>query len=251
MAGVTRRTVVAVHAHPDDEALLSAGTLASLASAGHRVVLVLATRGEVGAVGDDVLAGDEHLGARREAEARASADAIGAARLVFLDYLDSGSDLAADRWAPGSLCAAPLDEVADRLAAVLVEESADLLVADDRNGGYGHPDHVQVHRVGVAAAALAGTPVVLEATADRDRLLRWTRPLRWVLPLDDWRRAYTPGARITHRVDVRRYARVKRAAMAAHASQASGGLRTLAVLRRLPLPLFRLAFGVECYVRRN
>ncbi|WP_460370143.1 PIG-L family deacetylase, partial [Actinocorallia lasiicapitis] len=125
-----------------------------------------------------------------------------------------------------------------------------LLTVYDPAGGYGHPDHVQVHRVGVEAARLAGTPLVLEATADRDRILRWLRPLLWAPPLSKWRRAYTPSSKITHRVDVRPHARAKRASMAAHATQAGGGLRTLGVCRRLPLPLFRAMFGTEYYVRR-
>ena len=77
-------TLVAFHAHPDDEALLDAGTLARAAQAGIRVVLVLATRGDAGDVGDNVLAADEGLAQRRSAEAEASAAAIGADRVVFL-----------------------------------------------------------------------------------------------------------------------------------------------------------------------
>ena len=150
---MTPRTLVAFHAHPDDEALLSAGTLARAAAAGHRVVLVLATSGDAGLVGDDVLDGAEDLGARRASEAQASADALGVARLVLLGYGDSGSDRpdSATDWPEGSFRAAGVDEAADRLADVLREEGADLLVADDANGGYGHPDHLQVNRVAAAA----------------------------------------------------------------------------------------------------
>ena len=60
---------------------------------------------------------------------------------------------------------------ADALARIVREERADVLTIYDANGGYGHPDHVQVHRVGLRAASLAGTPVVLEATVDRGLLL--------------------------------------------------------------------------------
>ncbi|GAA2719791.1 PIG-L deacetylase family protein [Actinocorallia aurantiaca] len=240
------RTCLFFHAHPDDEALLTAGLMARLAAEGHRVVLVVATAGEAG-LSAPAAPGSRPLGLVRMDELRESARRLGCHRVVCLGYRDSGLDGRAE----GGFASAPVAPAAERLARLLKDEQADLLTVYDENGGYGHPDHVQVHRVGVAAAELAGTPVVLEATADRDRLLYWTRPLRRVLPLDDWRRAYTPGAQITHRVDVRRYARVKRAAMAAHDSQASGGLRALAVLRRLPMPLFRLAFGVEYYVRRS
>ena len=107
-ARVTARTLVAFHAHPDDEALLSAGTLARAAADGHRVVLVLATSGDAGLVGDDVLDGAEDLGARRASEAQASADALGVARLVLLGYGDSGSDRpdSATDWPEGSFRAA-------------------------------------------------------------------------------------------------------------------------------------------------
>jgi len=220
--------------------------MARLADEGHRVVLVVATAGEAGPAAPAV-AGSRPLGLVRMDELRESARRLGCHRVACLGYRDSGLDGRIE----GGFASVPVAQAAERLARLLKEEQADMLTVYDENGGYGHPDHVQVHRVGVAAAELAGTPVVLEATVDRDRLLRWTRPLRWVLPLDDWRRAYTPGKQITHRVDVRRYARVKRAAMAAHASQASGGLRTLAVLSRLPLPVFRLAFGTEYYARRR
>ncbi len=240
------RTCLFFHAHPDDEALLTAGLMARLADEGHRVVLVVATAGEAGLAAPAV-SGTRPLGLVRMDELRESARRLGCHRVVCLGYRDSGLDGRAEE----GFASVPVAQAAERLARLLKEEDADLLTVYDENGGYGHPDHVQVHRVGVAAAALAGTPLVLEATADRDRLLRWMRPLRWALPLEEWRKAYTPGAQITHRVDVRRYARVKRAAMAAHTSQATGGLRTLAVLRRLPLPLFRSAFGVECYVRRR
>src|SRR6478752_5577533 len=125
-ARVIPRTLVAFHAHPDDEALLSAGTLARAAAAGNRVVLVLATSGEAGLVGDDVLDGTEDLGRRREQEAQASADALGVSRLVLLGYTDSGSDQPdeATTWPPGSFRAAPVTEAAERLAAVMRDEDA-------------------------------------------------------------------------------------------------------------------------------
>ena len=247
-----------MHAHPDDEALLSAGTLATLAAAGHRVVLVLATQGEVGAVGDDVLAVDEGLGERRAAEAQASAAAIGVERLVFLGFGDSGSDAPGPAgWPAGSLCAANLDVVVDGLAAVIADERPDLVIADDRNGGYGHPDHVRVHEAATLAAARCGVAVV-EVTIDRDFLaggialaqgMGITVPEGFVPPdVSHW---YTAGADITHAVDVSAALGAKRASMEAHASQATGApdtVRTLAVFLGLPDDLFALAFGTEWFV---
>jgi LmbE family N-acetylglucosaminyl deacetylase len=251
-----RRTCVFFHAHPDDEALLTAGTMARLADEGHRVVLVVATAGERGLTGGtDTGADARSLGEIRTAELHASARALGCARVVLLGYEDSGLDGAA----PGGFARAHVDYAALELAGLLQQEEADVLTVYDPAGGYGHPDHVQVHRVGVEAARVAGTPVVLEATVDRDRLLRVLRPiarLPFVGPALDVRsfeRAYAPADEITHRVDVGAYADAKREAMAAHATQTTGGdsIRTLAALLRLPRGLFRRALGTEYYVRRD
>src|SRR5260370_26920661 len=76
------------------------------------------------------------------------------------------------RDAPGSFWTAPVDEAARRLAAVLDEENADVLTVYDDNGGYGHPDHIQVHRVGLRAAELAGPPRVYQNTMNRGHFLR-------------------------------------------------------------------------------
>ena len=250
-------TLVSVHAHPDDESLLTGGTLARAAAEGHRVVLVVATAGgegltrtQVGAIGT--------LAERRIAELHRAADALGVASVRLLGYDDSGMDGLAGR---DGLAFARVDveRAAHHLAGVLQAERADLVTIYDPAGGYGHPDHVQVHRVGVRAAELAGTPVVLEATVDRAllrRVLRLLNTLRLSPP--DWRpdrfsAAYTDRTCLTHRVDVRHYAPHKRAAMAAHSSQAAAdvGVRTLAVLLRLPRFLFRRVLGHEWFVERG
>ncbi len=249
------------HAHPDDEALLTAGTLARAAAEGHRVVLVLATRGESGDVGADLLVDGEDLGGRRTAEAEASASALGVARLEFLGYADSGlHEDAEGHWPSGSLCAADPDEVVQRLADLLREERADLLVADDRNGGYGHPDHRRVHEVAAEAARVVGV-AFFEATVDREFLaggvalaesMGLTVPEGFVPPdVSEW---YTPAAEITHAIDVTGMLEAKRASMRAHASQATGApdtVRTLAVFLDLPDDVFSLAFGTEWFTRRG
>ncbi|MEU6740792.1 PIG-L deacetylase family protein [Streptosporangium sandarakinum] len=251
----TVRTAVFFHAHPDDEALLTAGTMAMLAAEGHRVVLVVATSGERGQA--DLEPG-EALGAARVAELYRSAAALGCARVVNLGYGDSGlapgGGIADDR-PDNAFIDADTEEAARRLAAILTEEDAHLLTTYDPAGGYGHPDHVQVHRVGTRAAEIAGTPIVLEATVNRDPLLRGIRLISRFYPQLDIRafeRAYSPGEAITHRVAVRRFARQKRASMAAHASQATGAdTRTLGVMLKVPRPLYRLIFGTEWYVQRG
>jgi LmbE family N-acetylglucosaminyl deacetylase len=243
-------TLVVFHAHPDDEALLTGGTMARAAAAGHRVVAVFATDGGAGLAST----GYGPLGPVRRAEARAAAAVLGAHRVEFLGYGDSG--MAGE---PSGLdrpfAAADPAEAAERLAAVLREERADVVTSYDPAGGYGHPDHVQVHRVGALAAARAATPLLLEATVDRTALRRALRLVSWLPGLPAGfdpglvERAYTPRAELTHRVDVRAFTGGKRAAMAAHASQATAdqGTRTLQVLLRLPAPVFDLVTGREWF----
>ena len=234
-------TLVAFHAHPDDETLLTGGTLAQAAAEGHRVVLVTATLGEAGLSAGPAGAA---LGERRRRELLAAAAALGCARVEVLGYAD------------GRFSDVPVMAAAERLAAILREEDADVLTGYDARGGYGHPDHVQVHRVSAAAARLAGTPVLLEATVDRGALrpvlavLRLAGRLLPSLPLGGAATAFTARRDITHVVDVRVYTRQKRAAMQAHASQAEGGsgVRTLALLSRLPGPLLRAVAGREWFV---
>lgn len=253
-------TVVSFHAHPDDEALLTAGTLARAAAEGHRVVLVCATDGASGLVSAD-LAGLGDLAGRRRSELEAAAAAIGAAAVHWLGYADSG--LAGER--EGGFAGVEVETAAGRLARILRDERADVVTIYDRAGGYGHPDHIQVHCVGHRAAEMAGTPVVLEATVDRRPLVRVLQVLGRTgilaaLRVDrsEWdaarfARAFADPHLITHRVDVRRFRHAKRAAMAAHASQATGdaSVRTLAVFVRLPPAVFGRVFGHEWFVERG
>lgn len=260
MSTAERFTVVSFHAHPDDEALLTSGTLARAAAAGHRVVLVVATAGEAGLASGEFL-GDGLAGHRR-AELEASARAIGAARVEVLDYLDSGwSQPAPGQRLPAAhvrervFSRTDVDRAAAGLATLLRDEAADVLTIYDPAGGYGHPDHVQVHRVGLLAAELAGTPVVLEATLDRRALLRGVRLLTWlgrvvrVPDVPPLAAAYTDHDDLTHRVDVRRFLAAKRGSLAAHASQATGdgAPRTLALLARLPWPVAGWVLGREWF----
>ncbi|MFJ9850831.1 PIG-L deacetylase family protein [Streptomyces sp. NPDC101150] len=177
-------TLLAFHAHPDDEVLLTGGTLARAAAEGHRVVIVVATDGLMGPVPE----GAEE--APRMGELRSSARLLGVARVVHLGYADSGHGpvLYPDPPDRARFVRAGTEEAAGRLAAVLREEDVDLLVSYDASGGYGHRDHLQVHRVGRRAAELAGVPRLLEATMPRDvvtRLMRLVRLLRIPVRYDE------------------------------------------------------------------
>ncbi|MCH6161171.1 PIG-L deacetylase family protein [Streptomyces marispadix] len=245
-------TLVAFHAHPDDEVLLTGGTLARAAAEGHRVVIVVATDGLMGEA-----PGDQEPPRMREL--RAAARVLGAARVVHLGYADSGHGavLYPDPPDRTRFVRAETDEAARRLANVLREEGADLLLSYDAHGGYGHRDHVKVHHVGKRAAELAGTPRVLEATMPREafgRLMRLVSALRIPVRYDSEAlgRVYSPRAAITHAVGVRRYARQKQAALAEHHSEVAKGAGRLApamrLLVRLPVPLFGLVLGREWFV---
>ncbi|MEV0797664.1 PIG-L family deacetylase [Kribbella sp. NPDC050281] len=253
--GAARYTLVAFHAHPDDEALLMGGTLARLAAEGHRVVLAVATDGEAGATASSYRSAGRLASYRRD-ELERSAAALGCARVVRFGFTDSGST---GPVADGAFSRLEIEQAAAPLIELLRAERADALTIYDPAGGYGHPDHQQVHAVGVYAARQAGTPLVLEATIDRRlirRLVRLVEAIPGVLPAvraADYDHAYSPASSITHCVDVRAYAVQKRRSFEAHASQASsdGGARTLGLLLKLPRWLFRRILGREWYVEHG
>ncbi len=244
-------TVTFFHAHPDDEAIITGGTMASLAEEGHRVVLVTATRGELGEVPDGLLQAGESLAERREVELAAAGRVLGVDRRFFLDYLDSGMAGEDSNDRDGSFASADLDEAAERLAGILREVASDVLVIYDDHGGYGHPDHIQVHRVGMRAAALASTPVVYLSTIDRDHvreLIRESEGTDWSMQdptPDDLDSFGEPAERITTAVDVTRWLGAKREAMRAHASQISEESFFLA----MPDEAFSRVWGTEWYIR--
>ena len=215
-------------------------------------MIVFATRGERGLARDA-----SELAGRREGEAEIAARALGAAKVVHLGYADSGMDGAAG--GARAFTRSALDEAAAELAAILIAERAEVLTIYDARGGYGHPDHVQVHAVGSRAAVLAGTPLVLEATVPREALHKVLRWVSWIprLPagftVKAQEQAFTVKAELTHRVNVRAHLPAKRAALAAHASQRSApkGNRTLSVLLALPRPLSTAVLGQEWFVEQG
>lgn len=246
-------TIVSFHAHPDDESIATGGTLARAASEGHRVVLVFGTRGECGEVAEGFLVDGEALGDRRSQEVERSAEALGAARVEFLGYRDSGMMDEPTNEDPDCFWQADVEEAASRLAQILSEESADVLTVYDDHGGYGHPDHIQVHRVGHRAAEMAGTPHVYESTMNRDHLRRVMEAAAADNPefegpdLDDEAEFGSPESIITTTVDVTRWLAQKRASMAAHASQIPDDSFFLA----MPEEAFAMAFGNEWFIRTS
>jgi LmbE family N-acetylglucosaminyl deacetylase len=244
-------TGVFFHAHPDDEAIATGGTMAKAVAEGHRVVLVLATRGELGEPVPGVLRDGEELWQRRVEESHRSAEVLGASRVEFLGYRDSGMIGEPTNDHPESFWQADIAEAAERFAGILRDERADFVVVYDDHGAYGHPDHIQVHRVGVEAARLAGVEAIYQSTINRTAILRNIELMR--TDADDFedRRSQvvaedfgSPEELITHAVDVSDYIEHKRAAMLAHASQIPPDSFFLA----MEAEAFQVAFGTEWYI---
>jgi hypothetical protein len=255
-------TLVCFHAHPDDESISTGGSIARASAEGHRVVLVVATNGDHGEVPDDLTPG-ETLVDRRKAETARSAEVLGVHRLVWLGYADSGMTGWPQNEHPDAFWQAPVDDAAERLAAVLREEAADVLTVYDWHGNYGHPDHIQVHRVGHRAAELAGTPRVFEATMNRDHIVRMMAMAREMGlgdgaagpeddfdpagPADDGNPFGMSEAELTHAVEVVDWLHLKRASMRCHSSQISDSSFFL----EMPHEAFAGSFGIEWFIERG
>ncbi len=248
-------TIVFMHAHPDDEAIATGGTMAKMSDEGHRVVLVTATRGELGELPPGGLNPGESLADRRADELDAACRILGVARRVTLDYLDSGMAGEPSNDRAGSFASADVGEAGRAVADILVEERADVLVTYDEHGGYGHPDHIQVHRVAMAAADLAATPAVYMATMNRDFMASleslaersdWTPPERASADGGDGLETMgEPATRLTTEVDVTPWIERKRESMRVHASQISEDSFFLA----MPDDVFPLVWGTEWFIR--
>jgi LmbE family N-acetylglucosaminyl deacetylase len=246
-------TFLFFHAHPDDEAIATGGSMASLAADGHRVILLVATKGEHGEVADGFLDPGESLGDRRVRETHAAGAVLGVAAVEFLGYVDSGMMGEPENDQPGSFWSADVEEAAARVADLLRREAVDVLIVYDENGNYGHPDHIQVHRVGVRAAELAGTPEVFESTVNRDEMLRNFRHFaeqglgpNEPPPVDEFELGL-PEERMTTVVDVRAWLEQKRDAMRVHASQIGENSFFLS----MPDDVFETVWGREWYIHRG
>lgn len=245
-------TLACFHAHPDDESITTGGVMARAVSEGHRVVLVVATNGEYGETPADLSEG-ETLAMRRASETAKSAVELGVARVEFLGYADSGMTGWDQNAHTEAFMNAPLDEAAERLAAILREEDVSTLTIYDWHGGYGHPDHIQINRVGLRAAELASIPYVYEATMNREAVMRFMELARSAgqeiefdaNDTDDGTPFGTPEAELTTAVDVTAWVDRKRASMTCHASQITDSSFFL----QMPPEAFAQAFGTEWFRR--
>jgi LmbE family N-acetylglucosaminyl deacetylase len=250
-------TLVCFHAHPDDESMSTGGSLARASAEGHRVVLVIATDGSHGEVPDD-LADGESLVHRRRAETARSAAALGVHRVEWLGYKDSGMTGWEQNSDPLSFLQAPVDEAAERLAKILLDEHADVLTVYDWHGNYGHPDHIKVHTVGHRAAEMAGIERIFEATMNRDHIVRMMEMARQAgAPIaddfdpngaaDDGNPFGMTESEITHAVDVSAYIDAKRESLRSHRSQ----ITDTSFFLEMPDEAFSASFGTEWYILKG
>ncbi|WP_214107213.1 PIG-L family deacetylase [Acrocarpospora catenulata] len=248
-------TVMAVHAHPDDEVMGTGGMLARYADEGIRTVLVTCTNGEQGDGPGGVKPGeeghdDDAVARVRLGELRESAAHLGLAEVELLGYRDSGMEGWAGNGHDDAFANVPVEVAAARLAELIRRYRPQVLVTYDERGGYGHPDHIQAHRVAVAAAELTGIP---------DKLYYMATPLSWMqdmmtfmaesgVEMEDWGDPAdfsTPDELITAVLDLSAYAERKIKAMAAHASQGDS-----AFMLSLPEELQRRMFSGEAFSRQ-
>ena len=230
--------LLCVHAHPDDEAIMTGGVLATAADAGRHVAVVTCTGGEHGEVfGEGIDSGltPAQLRALRADELAEALEILGADGPRMLGFVDSGMMGAVTNAAPDSFWQAPLDTVVQPLVAHIRELRPAVVVTYDAFGVYGHPDHVQAHRAGVAAVHAAGcaalypelgahwqVPKAYFVTVSRSAVAHLNAELLVLglaSPFSDDVTAGTPDSRITCTVDVRDQLARKQAAMRAHRSQ--------------------------------
>lgn len=236
-------TLLSLQAHPDDEVMLTGELLAKADAIGLRTIVVYGSRGESGKTGLDL--GRETLGQRREAEARAACDVLGVDRVEFLDHLDSGMAGDPENDHPDAFCRADPEAVADRVAELVADERLVAVVGYDANGTYGHPDHIQVHRVANVLATRLAVPWLLDATYDRE----------YLASLPDADGSLDPGfasarADLTHFVQGEEWFRAKIDGLKCHRSQASGTPRRDKGPRRT-IDHWRARHGTEWFTARS
>lgn len=272
-------TLMAVHAHPDDEVLSTGGILARYAAEGVRTVLVTSTYGEVGEINDPSVAHatPEELGQIRIKELEAACRILHVSELRWLGYRDSGMAGTEANNHPASYHQAPLAETTGRLVKLIRELKPQVLVTYDENGGYGHPDHIKAHQTTVAAFSAAGDPDRYPEAGEpwqpsklyfgafpRSRVRKFAELLRERGIEPPWARRDEPNAeqgegpetradnnfgqpdeRVTTTIDITDWIAAKREALAQHRTQISPDF----FFMKLPEDLYRLAFSTESFIR--
>jgi len=237
------RTLLAVHAHPDDESSKGAGTMARYADEGVRTVIVTCTGGEAGEILNPAMDRPgvlERMPELRRQELAKALEVLGVSAHHWLGYRDSGMADSDANGHPDAFANAALDEATGRLVAIIRQERPQVVLTYDERGGYPHPDHIRTHEVSVAAFDAAADPdrypeagppfqplkLYYHATFTRRRLEAIhvgalargieTPFAKW---LEEWDAEGEPDPVVTTQVDVARWLGRRRDALIAHATQ--------------------------------
>ncbi|MFD4629627.1 N-acetyl-1-D-myo-inositol-2-amino-2-deoxy-alpha-D-glucopyranoside deacetylase [Streptomyces sp. NPDC058284] len=272
MTELPARRLLLVHAHPDDESITTGATMAKYAAEGAHVTLVTCTLGEEGEVIPAELAHlaadrEDSLGAERIGELAAAMKALGVSDHRFLGgtgrYRDSGMMGVEQNHRPGAFWSADPDDAAAHLVEVIREVRPQVLVTYDPDGGYGHPDHIQAHRVAMRAADLAAEPAFRADLGEPHTIgkIYWNRAprsvveerFRWMSGALRHSPFGTPAVvedvpgvtddeRITTEIDGRPYKAAKAAAMAAHVTQITVSGPLFVLSNQLAQPIFEVEY---------
>jgi LmbE family N-acetylglucosaminyl deacetylase len=251
-------TLMAVHAHPDDEASSTGGVLALYADQGIRTVVVTCTNGEFGDAPGQVKPGDDGhdeqaVAQLRLAELRQACKILDVSHLELLGYHDSGMPDWEYKNRPDAFCNIPLDEVAGRIGTLIAQYQPQVVVSYDDKGMYQHPDHVHASLAAAAAVAASRTPAKFYQAAMRPSSWRKVWEALRELGADVPDREVTPEqiqqmeeaeARITTTIDIRPVLERKREALMAHASQIEESW-----FAKIPPEIAQEAFGQENFIR--
>jgi LmbE family N-acetylglucosaminyl deacetylase len=258
-------TMMAVHAHPDDEASSTGGVLATYSAQGVRTVVVTCTNGEFGDAPGGIKPGqdghdEQAVAQQRLAELRKSCEILGVTHLETLGYHDSGMVEWEYKELPDAFCNVPLDTVSARIVALIEQYRPQVLITYDDKGPYQHPDHVHASRAAQLAFAESvtlaeGGPAKLYLSAMR--MSSWQKVFEALREageqVPDWdedrdpeaeRMAAESEARITTTVDIRPVLSLKRDALFAHSSQIEDSF-----FSKLPDSVAEMAFGEETFIR--
>ena len=247
-------TLICVHAHPDDEALFTAGISAHYGSRGYNVVLVTCTNGQLGfdaegRSGIDPEHDADTTASTRAGELQRSARLAGFTRTITLGYQDSGMIGWPQNHRPGSFMDADVEQAANVIASIIDESNGSVVVTYDENGFYGHPDHIQANVVTRRALELSSAaqrlyyPVVprgVWTTFTSGATAQGLSLPAWILDATP----ATPDESVATVMDVTAYVSQKQRAIAAHASQVDN-----VDLVTMDPELFTLLFGIEYYQR--
>src|ERR1035438_9120799 len=253
------RTMMAVHAHPDDEASSTGGVLAAYSAQGIRTVVVTCTNGEFGDGPGGIKPGqdghdEQAVAGQRLAELRQSCAILGVTDLELLGYHDSGMPEWEYKDRPDAFCNVPEVDVAARISGLIEKYRPQVLITYDDQGPYQHPDHVHASRSAQAAFANSGIPAKLYLSAmrrsDWGKIWEALRELGAEVPdFEDMdpearRLAAESEERITTNIDIRPVLSRKRAALFAHGSQISESW-----FSKIPQDIGEAVFGRESFIR--